>query len=61
MLERKRGMESLILFNDKIDKTIMARICANGITQQAYILCKEATSRTAALEHIIITGVIYAE
>ena len=51
-------MESLILWNEKKDKTIKDRMCANGCTQRSCILCKEATSTTAALEAIIISGVI---
>jgi hypothetical protein len=41
-LKRKRGMESLILLNEKRDVTIKARICANGSTQQVYISREEA-------------------
>ena len=53
-------MESLIFLNEKRDKTIKSRMCENGSTQQAYILSKEATILTAALEAVITTRVIGA-
>jgi hypothetical protein len=61
ILERKRAMESLIFLTEKRDETIKARVCANGSTQQAYIAREEASSRTAASETILITGVIDAK
>jgi hypothetical protein len=36
-IERKRAMESLIFLNKKRDKTVKARMCANGSSQRAYI------------------------
>ena len=60
-IERKRAMESLIFLNKKRYETIKPRMCANGSTQQAYNLRKEATSQTASLESIITTGVIDAK
>ena len=59
-LERKRATESLIFLNENIEITIKARMCSNGSTQRAYILRKEATISTKALEDIITTGVIDA-
>ena len=43
---------------NKIEKTIKAGIYDKGSTKQVYILSKESTSPTAALEAIITTGVI---
>jgi hypothetical protein len=60
-LERKRAMESLIFLTEKRVETVKARVCANGSTQRAYISREEALSPTAALEAIIITGVIDAK
>jgi hypothetical protein len=45
----------------KTDETIKAQVCANGSTQQAYTAREEASSRTAASEAILITGVIDAK
>jgi hypothetical protein len=61
ILERKRAMESLIFLTEKRDKTVKARVCANGINQRAYMSREEASSPTAASEAIIITGVIDAK
>jgi hypothetical protein len=61
ILERKRAMESLIFLTEKREKTIKARVCANGSTQRAYIAREEASSPTAASEAILITGVIDAK
>jgi hypothetical protein len=60
-LERKRAMESLIFLAEKRDKTIKARMCANGSTQRTYIAREEAMSPTAATGAILITGVIDAK
>jgi hypothetical protein len=60
-LKRKRAMESLIFLTENRDETIKARVCANGSTQRAYIAREEASSPTAALEAILITGVIDAK
>ena len=57
-LERKRAMGSLILLNEKRDKTIKSRMCVNGSTQRAYISREQSTSLTAVLEAIITRGVI---
>ena len=59
-LERKRATESLIFLNENIEITIKSRICSNWSSQRAYILRKEATISTKALEDIITTGVIDA-
>ena len=58
MLERKRAMESLILLNEKRDKTINNIMCANVSNQREYILREEATNPTASSEAFITTGVI---
>ena len=59
--ERKRAMKSLIFLIEKRNKTIKAKACATGSTQQSYITREEATSPTAATEAVLITGVIEAK
>ena len=54
-------MESLIFLNEKRDKTVKARMCANGSSQRAYIAQEDVSSPTATLEAIITTGVIDAK
>jgi hypothetical protein len=53
--EKKRAMESPIFLTEKRDETVMARVCANGSTQRAYISREEASSPTIASEAIITT------
>eukprot|EP00957_Ditylum_brightwellii_P065572 4973569-Ditylum_brightwellii.AAC.1 len=54
-------MESLIFLTEKRDGAIKARACANGSTHQSYISKEEATSPTAAIEAVLLTGVIEAK
>jgi hypothetical protein len=60
-LKKKRAMESLIFLTKKRDKTVKARVCANGRTQRAYISREEASSPTTSSGAIIATGVIDAK
>ena len=57
-LERKIATKSLIVLKKKKDKTMKSTVCANGSTQQAYILRKEVTIPTVVSEAIIAIVVI---
>jgi len=60
-MEKDRAMESIAFLTEKRDKTIKARMCANGSTQREYIDRDDATSPTASTDSILITSVIDAK
>ena len=60
-LEKDRAMESLAFLTEKRDKSIKARMCANGSTQREYIDRDEAASPTASTDSILLTSVIDAK
>jgi Reverse transcriptase (RNA-dependent DNA polymerase) len=59
--ERRRAMESLIFLSEKKDKSIKARHCANGSTQQSYMQREEVSSPTVSTESTMLTAVIEAK
>ena len=58
--EKKKAMNSLIFLVEKRDRRIKARTCANGSIQREWMTREESASPTAALESIMLTGVIDA-
>ena len=59
--ERKRAMESLIFLVEKRDRSVKARLCANGSTQREYMERDDASSPTVMCESILITDGIEAK
>ncbi len=58
--EKRKALESLIFIAEKDDGDIKARQCANGSKQRQWINKEDSASPTAALESIMLTGVIEA-
>jgi hypothetical protein len=59
--ERRRAMDSLIFLSEKKDKSIKARHCANGSTQQSYMQREEVSRPTVSTESTMLTAVIEAK
>jgi len=59
--EKERAMESIAFLTEKRNKTIKARMCANGSTQREYIDRDDAASPTTSTDSILITSVIDAK
>ena len=58
--EKKRAMETLTFLVEKRDGRTKSRTCANGSVQRGWMNREESSSPTAALESVMITGVINA-
>ena len=56
----KRAVETLTFLVEKRDNRTKSRTCANGSVQRGWMNREESTSPTAALESVMITGVIDA-
>ena len=56
--EKKRAMDALLFLVKKKDSHVKSRTGANRSIQQGWMQCKESASPTAALESVMITGVI---
>ena len=56
--EKKRAMETLTFLVEKRDGRTKSRTCANGSVQRGWMNREESASPTAALESVMITGVI---
>jgi hypothetical protein len=58
--EKKKALSSLMLLKEKRDKTVKARMCADGRKQREDWTKQESTSPTVATEPVFITAVIDA-
>ena len=56
--EKKRAMETLTFLVEKRDGRTKSRTCANGSVQRGWMNREESASPTAALESVMIKGVI---
>jgi hypothetical protein len=56
--ERKKAQMALMFLTEKRDKSMKGRMVYNGKPTREWLSCEDAASPTAALESIIITGVI---
>jgi hypothetical protein len=59
--ERKKAQMALMFLTEKRDKSVKGRMVYNGKPTREWLSRKDAASPTAALESIIITGVIKAK
>jgi hypothetical protein len=60
-LERKKAQMALMFLTEKRDKSVKGRMVYNGKPTREWLLREDAASPTAALESIMITGVIEAK
>jgi hypothetical protein len=58
--ERKKAQMAQMFLTEKRDKSVKGRMVYNGKTTRELLSCKDAARPTAALESIMITGVIEA-
>ncbi|KAL3810038.1 hypothetical protein ACHAXA_000207 [Cyclostephanos tholiformis] len=58
--EKKKALSSLMFLKEKRDKTVKARMCADGRKQREDWTKQESTSPTVATESVFITAVIDA-
>ena len=56
--EKKRAVETLTFLVEKRDSRTKSKTCANGSVQRGWMNGEESASPTAALESVMITGVI---
>jgi hypothetical protein len=59
--ERKKAQMGLMFLTEKRDKSVKGRVVYNGKPTREWLLREDAASPTAALESIMITGVIKAK
>jgi hypothetical protein len=59
--ERKKAQMALMFLMEKRDKSVKGGMVYNGKPTREWLLCKDAASPNAALESIMITGVIEAK
>jgi hypothetical protein len=58
--ERAKALASLMLLKEKRDKSVKARMCADGRKQRGDLMKPESTSPTVSTESVFITAVIEA-
>jgi hypothetical protein len=59
--KRKKVQMALMFLTEKRDKSVKGRMASNGKPAREWLSREDAASPTAALESIIITGVIEAK
>jgi hypothetical protein len=59
--QRRTRRKQYHILNEKKDRDIKARSCANGNPQREHIAKEEATAPTVALESVFITSTIDAK
>jgi hypothetical protein len=59
--KRKKAQMALMFLTEKRDKSAKGRMVYNGKPTREWLLCKGVASPTAAIESIMITGVIEAQ
>ncbi len=59
-IEQKRAQQALMFISEKRDKTTKGRMVYNGKPTREWLSREDSLSPTAALESIMLTGVIDA-